>query len=235
MSVALMNKNKYNGIEDTNLPNSAAVLVVDDHPAIGVGLSTYFEAVEEIEDVGYLPNADNLIDYVNLNHIDIVITQLGIDHAVGFKTIEKICHLEQQVKVIVYSQCEKEGCVANSIRIGASGYVSKRSDMGRILEAVRAVLKGGSYLDPALSAVLMDKLLNQNRKSSCLGQESLTEREIRVLNCVAEGQRNKEVARELMISERTVKYHVRSIFEKLGISSRTAMVKIALSENLITH
>lgn len=230
-----MNENTEFGITSFNMRGHATLLVVDDHPAIGFALTTYFQATPNVEVLTCLPNADDLINIVKRNKVNIVITQLGMDHAIGYKTIDIVHRLAPDVKVIVYSQCENEICVENSIRIGASGYVSKRSDLVRVQEAVRAVLEGGSYLDPGLSAAVMNKLLDQKRSSAVFGHERLTNREIKILNCVADGQRNKEVARELMISERTVKYHIRSIFEKLGVSSRTAMVKIALSENLISH
>ena len=217
-----------------NLSRSTSVLIVDEHPAIRIGVSKILDEHDDIEIIGEVSDFSSLIDIVSQNDIDVVITQLGVDHADALRAIETISGLGRPTRIIVYSLCENENCVTDAIRSGASGYVSKRSDMHHLVEAVKYVARGGSYLDPALSPGVMDRLMNR-KNSDSPDVKLLTDRETRVLNCVAEGQRNKEIARSLTVSERTVKYHIRAIFDKLGVSSRTEMVKIALKENLIRH
>ena len=136
-------------------------------------------------------------------------------------------------QILVYSAHTAEAKVLETLRAGASGYIIKGSSPQRLIDAINTVAKGGSYLDPAIASGVMGRVGRTKERRASHSRE-LTERETTVLNALVQGKRNKDIAGELFITERTVKYHVNALFTKLRVQNRTQAVTAAIEQGLVS-
>ena len=137
-------------------------------------------------------------------------------------------------QILVYTAHAGEAQVLETLlRTGASGYLIKGSTPQRLIDAIHTVAGGGSYLDPAIASQVMGRVGRTQERRSAHGRE-LTERETTVLNALVQGKRNKDIAGELFITERTVKYHVNALFTKLRVQNRTQAVRAAVEQGLVS-
>ena len=209
-----------------------SVLVVDDHPVLRYGVASLLKAEQDFDVVGSARNCAEACRLVDEQRPDIVLLDLEMDDTEGVDAVSRLRD-HQPAKVIIYTAHKDDQRILEAIRIGINGYVMKGAPNSRLCEAIRIVARGGMYLDADV-APKITALLSAHQQSQKPAPDSLTRRECEVLNCVAAGKRNKEIAKELFISERTVKFHASSVFAKLGASNRTEAVRIAVSKNLIS-
>jgi DNA-binding NarL/FixJ family response regulator len=148
----------------------------------------------------------------------------------GVSATEKIRAECPQTRVLILTTYDSDRDIDRAVRAGATGYLLKDSPREDLFRAIAATARGESLLAPAVAARLMRRVGERPTEEI----EPLTARERAVLSCVARGQRNKEIAAELHISETTVKTHLEHIFGKLGVTDRTAAVTVALQRNLLT-
>lgn len=208
------------------------VLVADDHSVLRCGICGLIDAQPDLTVVGAA--ADRLQAYQILVERcpDIVLLDLELGGQSSYEFIQDVVRREAGSQVVVYTDVADEYRVIEAIRSGARGYVIKSARPERVYEAIRTVGDGGSYLDPAVASRVMGRIgrLQERRQNQ---SRELTEREREVLGGLAAGKRNREIADQLYISERTVKYHVKSMFRKFRASNRTQVVRIALERGLI--
>ncbi len=203
------------------------VLIADDHLVIREGLMVMLQSTGEIEVVGQATNgreaihlAEELVPDVDL--IDIQMPEVG--------GIEAIRHIKKQVplaQIVVLSTFDQDEYIYESIQAGAKGYVLKDCGLDELLSVIRAAARGESLL-PVHIATRLVEFISSPRKG-----RDLTKRECDVLCLMTQGLRNKEIAAQLHITERTVKNHVAQVIAKLGVRSRTEAVAQALREKLI--
>ncbi|MEL7434577.1 MAG: response regulator transcription factor, partial [Chloroflexota bacterium] len=149
----------------------------------------------------------------------------------GLETLKRIHDKCEGVRVIVFTAFDTDDRIIESVKAGAKGYLLKGAPREDIFNAIRVVSQGGSLLQPIIASKLMAHISQQNQSPMV---ESLTERESEVLNLLAEGMTNKEIASELVVTERTIKFHVSAILGKLDAVNRTEAVSIALQQGLLT-
>jgi DNA-binding NarL/FixJ family response regulator len=149
----------------------------------------------------------------------------------GVETIRLLREDQPDVRVVVFTAFDTDERILSAVQAGAKGYLLKGAPRDELFNAVRVVHQGGSLLQPVVASRLLDRLA---ANESSAGQfEELTPREQEVLTLLAQGMQNKEIAADLLIAERTVKFHITSILAKLGAGNRTEAVTVALQLGLV--
>ena len=203
------------------------ILIVDDHPVVREGLTAVLEGVPDIRVVGTADSAEEALTAMKTARPDIVLLDLELPGMSGIDAISRLIAGSDHVRVIVLTAYDTEERVLGAIKAGAGGYLLKGAAAAEIVHAIRAVREGGSYLTPRVATRVMAQLSGRGRSSI------LTEREREVLRLIAQGQSNKQIGRQLSITERTVKFHVTSIFNKLGTDNRAQAIAVAARRGLL--
>ncbi len=208
------------------MENRIRILVGDDHPIIREGLIKILSAQEDFEVIGEASTGTEVIKNVSELKPDILLLDLEMPGMKGIEVIKRLHEMGSNVRVIVFTAFDTDERIVATVKAGAHGYLLKGAPREEILQAVRIVHKGGSSLEPFVASKLMRQVSQ--------GVDQMTPRELEVLGLLSKGITNKEIAKILFISERTVKFHTSSIFTKLNAESRTEAVTIAAKKGLIT-
>jgi DNA-binding NarL/FixJ family response regulator len=205
------------------------ILIVDDHPVVRTGLRGMFETDPGFIVAGEAANGDEAVAQTATERPDVVLMDLQMPVLDGVEATRRIRRSPGAPPVLVLTTYDSDSQILRAIEAGASGYILKDAPLETLFAAVRSVVGGGSPLDPTVAARLLGRLGGNVGG----GQEALTGRELDVVRLVARGSSNREIARDLRISEATVKTHLLHIFEKLGVADRTSAVTTAIRRGLI--
>jgi DNA-binding NarL/FixJ family response regulator len=213
--------------EQMRMPDAKpiTILLVDDHPVVRDGLAAMLATELDFHVIGMAGTGAEAMQRAAELAPDIVLLDLEMPTGHGVAVIEHLRAEASPARVIVFTAFDQDEQIMAAIRAGAQGYLLKGAPRQELFRAIRTVAAGGSLLQPAITT----KLLRRIREAD----ELLTLREREVLGLLALGHPNKRIARELTISERTVKFHVGSILEKLGCGNRTQAVAAARGRGLI--
>ena len=207
----------------------AKVLLVDDHVVVRQGLKALFADEPDIEVVGEASNGREALERLEKLGPDVVLMDISMPGLNGIEATRQIQVRHPEVKVVVLSMHANEEYVFQVLQAGASGYVLKQSDSLEVLTAIRAAVAGGSFLSPPISRTVIEDYVRRAEARGKGGEsELLTSREREVLQLLAEGRSNREIAEELSISVKTVETHRSNMMTKLELSSKTELVKYAL-------
>jgi NarL family two-component system response regulator LiaR len=213
------------------MPQPLRILVVEDHTLLREGLIAMLEAYEEFEVAGQTGDgADGLRLALELLP-DVVLLDLRLPGMDGLQALRELKVRAAQIKVIVLTVHEEEAYVGEALRSGADGYMLKTISHQELADAVRRVAAGEAVLHPAVARKVLSDFAALSKGERLPGQLSGRERE--VVELLAEGLSNKQIARRLEIGVETVKTHVSSILEKLGAADRTQAVVLALRRGLV--
>jgi DNA-binding NarL/FixJ family response regulator len=204
------------------------VLVVDDHPIVRQGLVGVLSDEDDLEVVGEAGSGREAVAAAARLRPDVVLLDLEMDDVDGVEAIPQLRGVHPPVEVLVFTAYDTDERVLGAIRAGARGYLLKGASSDEIARAIRSIAAGGSYLEPRVAGKLLAEV-NAPRQAS----PTLSEREREVLRLVADGLPTKQIANSLSISERTVKFHVNSIFHKLGADNRAQAVALAAQRGLL--
>ena len=202
------------------------VLIIEDHPIVREGVTTVLERERDIEVVGAAGTVGDGLRLAATLVPDVVMLDLKLPDADGVDAVGRFVRGNRAV--LVFTAYDADDDVFGAIRGGARGYLLKGSPAAEIAEAVRQVHAGESYLSPRIAAKLVKGVVQP------AGRALLSARERGVLRLVAAGQSNRQIAGTLAISERTVKFHVTAIFNKLGADNRAQAVAIAAERGLLS-
>lgn len=208
------------------------VMIVDDHGIVRQGLRTYLDLLEDITVVAEAENGLDALEKVKQFNPDIVLMDLVMPEMDGIEATHKICGSYPGVKVIVLTSFTEDEKVFAAIKAGAVGYLLKDISPPELAKAIQAVHSGETHLHPEITKKLMNQFVSPKSDIEITPDE-LTPREMEVLQLIAQGLSNKELANKLTISEKTVKTHLSSIFSKLHLSDRTQAAIYALKHNLV--
>jgi DNA-binding NarL/FixJ family response regulator len=207
------------------------VLLGDDHTLVREGLRRYIESTDGIEVVGEASTGAEMVALAKETDPDIVVLDIRMPVMDGIEAARLISEQVPGTRVVMLTAYDDRHFVVEAVRAGAKGYVLKSKDAEHLLQAVRLVHDGHMVIDPELVVALADELAVA--KDRDVGAETLTEREVEVLQLLAFGYTNRDIAGRLFISPDTVKTHLEHIYQKLGANDRTAAVAEAMRRRLI--
>ncbi|MET9535617.1 MULTISPECIES: response regulator transcription factor [unclassified Streptomyces] len=193
------------------------VLLVDDHQVVRRGLRTFLEIQDDIEVVGEAPDGEQGVAAAEELRPDIVLMDIKMPGMDGIEALRRLRELANPARVLVVTSFTEQRTVVPALRAGASGYVYKDVDPEALADAIRSVHAGHVLLQPEVAGAL----LSQEPGGGQGRGTALTEREREVLGLIADGRSNREIARALVLSEKTVKTHVSNILMKLDLADRT--------------
>ncbi|MFD2216141.1 response regulator [Metabacillus endolithicus] len=196
------------------------VVIADDHHVVRRGLLFFLKTQKDIEIIGEAKNGQEAVDMVIKLNPDVVLMDLSMPIMDGVMATKAIREADNEVKIIILTSYADQDHVIPAIRAGASGYQLKDIEPDELVQTIRDVLKGESKLHPKVTSHVMTHLSGQNSNQHTKLDE-LTRREKEVLNELAKGKSNKEIASALYITEKTVKTHISNILSKLQLSDRT--------------
>ncbi len=205
------------------------VLIVDDHAVVRRGLRALIETEEGMEVIGEAADGREAVEKEAALDPDVILLDLLMPEMDGVQAIEEIRRRDPEARILVLTSFSEERKVLAAIEAGALGYLLKDAGPEELLRAIREVQRGQSALNPAVAR----KLIGRIRDPEPAGRvEELTEREVEVLRLVAKGLANREIGKQLFISEPTVRTHVSNILMKLDLPNRTQAALFALREGL---
>jgi two-component system response regulator NreC len=208
------------------------VLLVEDHTVVRQGLRRLLELDPQIEIVGEVGDGRAAIDAVRRLHPAVAIVDISLPSLNGIEVTRQLAKVSPDTKVLILSMHADDGYVRQSLKAGARGYLLKDADDQDLLKAVTALSAGESCFSPAVSKILLDGYLQEERDASD-ELSVLSDREREVLQLIAEGKSNKEVAQSLDIAVSTVESHRKHVMEKLDLHNTAAIVRFAVRKGLV--
>jgi len=213
-------------------------MIVDDHALFRRGLEIVLVTEPDIEVVGEASDGTEAVRRAGEALPDVVLMDIRMPRSSGIEACRAIKDVAPSARIIILTMSDEEDDLFEAIKAGASGYLLKDIPLDEVAEAVRSVHGGQSLISPSMAGKLLTEFATLARREDeeppqQVPAPKLTDREMQVLKLVARGMNNRDIAKELFISDNTVKNHVRNILEKLQIHSRMEAVMIAVREKLI--
>lgn len=210
------------------------ILIVDDHEVVRDGISVMMGRQQDFGVVGEAQNGVEAVEKARELQPDLVLMDLRMPQMDGVTAMRQIREENPAIKFIVLTTYDSDEYIFDAIEAGAKGYLLKDASRDELFQAVRAVHRGESLIEPGVASKVLDRLAQLSRQASQHSVASLlSERETEVLQHMARGAANKSIASSLSISESTVKTHVANIFQKLDVNQRTEAVTKAMSLGII--
>jgi len=212
------------------------VLIADDHALFRRGLRMVLEQEADIEVVGEAEDGTEAVDRAQELMPEVVLMDVRMPRCSGIEATRAIKEASPHVKILMLTVSDEEEDLYEAVKAGASGYLLKEISIDEVGEAIRAVQQGQSLISPSMASKLLNEFASMVKRADehqAIPQPRLTGREMEVLGLVAKGRNNRDIAKELFISENTVKNHIRNILEKLHLHSRMEAVIYAVREKLL--
>jgi DNA-binding NarL/FixJ family response regulator len=217
-------------------PGPLRVLIVDDHALFRHGLHLALDREPDLCVVGEAADGEQAVAAAQELKPDVILMDVRMPGRSGIEVAAEIRDTLANVAILMLTISEDEADLFDAIKAGVSGYLLKEISIAEVADAVRSVAAGQSRVSPAMATKLLTEFVALSRgaeASAAAGSPRLTDREMEVLRKVAKGRSNREIAKELYISENTVKNHMRNILEKLDLHSRIEAVVYAVREKLL--
>ncbi len=208
------------------------LLLCDDHPVVRDGLAAILGTQPDFEVIGEASTGTEAVQKAIALKPDVILLDLEMPELDGAEALKQIRIAQPEARAIVFTAFDTDERIVSAVQAGAHGYLLKGVPREELFKAIRVVSEGGSLLQPIIASKLLNHV--RARHDEANEPEPLTDREMEVLRLLAQGKSNKEIAATLVISERTVKFHVSSIMGKLGASNRTEAVSIAAGRGLVS-
>jgi DNA-binding NarL/FixJ family response regulator len=205
------------------------IAIADDHPVVREGLVAMLETEPDFQVVGTAATGAEAVALAAREHPDVMLLDLELPELDGVAVLRRLAADGTRVRVLVFTVFDTDERIIAAVEAGAAGYLLKGAPRADLFAAVRTVAAGGSLLAPVASSAVLRRMRGETPANG----PSLTPREREVLDALARGLGNKQIATQLGVSERTVKFHVSSLFEKLGAGNRTEAVAIAARAGLV--
>ena len=208
------------------------LMIVDDHTVVRDGLASMLERQDDFQVVGQASNGLEAVERVPALQPDVILMDLRMPELDGVEAMRRISGERPETRFIVLTTYDSDEYIFDAIEAGAKGYLLKDTSREELFEAIRAVHRGESGIEPGVAARVLDRFAQLSREEPAAAL--LSEREVEVLQLIAKGSANKEIAASLSITDSTVKTHVANIFQKLDVSGRTEAVTQALQMKIIS-
>lgn len=209
------------------------ILLADDHAVFRSGLAALLEKEADVEVVGEAASGEETLELLEQVEVDVLVLDISMPGISGSEVAGKVCQNHPDTAIVILTMHEDEYYLQELLRIGVQGYVLKKSTGTELLQALRAVHRGDSYIDPAVVNHVITPYAGRAGTRQSHKDDVLTKREREICKWLAFGYTNAEVADRLCISHRTVETHRASIMAKLGLKTRAEMVRFAIDNNLL--
>ena len=212
------------------------IVIADDHAILRSGLKMLINTQPDMEVVSEAPDGDRATDATRDARPDVALLDLTMPGSGGMSALEEIARCCPDTRVLILSMHDDPAYLRSVLAAGASGYVLKRSVDTELLAAIRAVHRGGVFIDPSLAHVFVQDALDKDatRRRAPRSLNILSERERQVLERVAQGYGSQEIAKQILVSVKTVETYRARIAEKLGLRTRSEIVRFAVRTGLLT-
>jgi len=207
------------------------ILIADDHPVVREGLFAMLSREADFEVVGEAVDGVDAVNKAKELNPDVVLMDLRMPELDGVEAMRQIKAAKPDVKFIILTTFSDDEYIFSGIEAGARAYLLKDTPREELFKAIRAVYRGESLIQPVVASKLLDRFTELSRRAP--SGEELSERELEILRLMAKGAANKEIGAQLSIAQSTVKTHISSIFQKLGVNDRTEAVTEALKRGII--
>ena len=203
------------------------VAIADDHPVVRDGLAAMLETQSDLDVIGQAENGPDAVNLVQSEQPDVLLLDLEMPGLDGVGVLRRLREMRSRTRAIVFTVFDTDDRIIAAVEAGAAGYLLKGAPRSDVFAAVRTVAAGGSLLAPVATTAVLRRVRGDSAPA-------LTARERTVIENLARGLGNKQIAATLGISERTVKFHISAIFAKLGASNRTEAVTMAMKAGLLS-
>ena len=207
------------------------ILIADDHPVVREGLFAMLSRESDFEVVGEAKDGVEAVNKAKELSPDVVLMDLRMPELDGVEAINQIKSAKPDTRFIILTTYSDDEYIFRGIEAGARAYLLKDAPREELFKAIRAVHRGESLIQPVVASKVLDRLTELSRRAP--SGDEISERELQVLQLVATGAANKQIGAELSIAQSTVKTHISSIFQKLGVNDRTEAVTEALKRGII--
>lgn len=211
------------------------ILITDDHLVVREGLRLILETAEDIEVVGEAMDGAECLELVPALKPDVILMDLQMPRMDGITAIGHLRKNFPEIAIVILTTYNEDDLMIRGLQAGARGYLLKDSSRENLLDAIHAAARGETLLKPEILARVLAPQSTPKPVLPTQTDSTLTERELEVLQLAAKGERNKEIAYKLGITERTVKAHLQSIYQKFGVDSRAAAVAVAAGKGLLNE
>jgi DNA-binding NarL/FixJ family response regulator len=211
------------------------ILIVDDQTILREGLRALLDGHERLEVVGAVDDGADALRLIGALHAHLVLIDISMRNTDGLGTIRELKRRSSETKALVLTGHSSEEYIRAALQAGADGYLLKDSSRAELLMAIESVLQGNRFISPSVSAHIVARYLERGRPQSGAPTvfDSLTQREKQVLKLIAEGRRNREIARYLFISVKTVEKHRSNLMHKTNLHNTAALTSLAMEKGLI--
>ena len=212
------------------------VMIADDHAILRAGLRMLVNAQADMEVVAEAPDGENAVLTARETNPDVALLDLTMPRVGGMKALERMARDCRKTRVLVLTMHDDPAYLRSALAAGASGYLLKRAVDAELIAAIRAVHRGGIFVDPRLASILVqDVLAKGETKAGSKGSANiLSHRELQVLGLVARGYTSAEIARQIFVGVKTIETYRSRIFEKLGLQTRSDLIRFAVQLGLLT-
>ena len=208
------------------------VLICDDQAIVRDGLEMLLNLEDDVTVVGTAADGAEAVDMAGKELPDLVLMDLKMPVMNGVEATRLIRGQHPEVKVLVLTTYDDDEWVFDAIRAGASGYLLKDTPREEVVKAIKGTVAGKAYVDPSVAGKVIGRVSSRQIEPTTLIADKLTERELEVLSLIARGLSNSDIARQLFLSEGTVRNHVSAILAKLGVADRTQAAVLAIQHGL---
>ena len=215
------------------VPLTTRILLADDHAMVRRGLRHVLDEQPDLEVVAEAGDGRAAVEIARDNRIDLVILDITMPRLTGLQATRELLQNQPELNILILSMHDNEQYFFEALRAGASGYVLKSAADRDLVDACRATMRGEPFIYPTAERTLIRDYLEGARRGVTPREDPLTPRETQVLKLIAEGDSNREIAEELVISQKTVERHRANILDKLGMHDRVELTRYAIRRGLI--
>ena len=212
------------------------VMIVDDHAILRTGLRMLVNAQTDMEVVSEAPDGEKAIQKVQESKPDVTLLDLTMPRVSGMKALQEIARNCPETRVLILTMHDDPAYLRSALAAGASGYLLKRAVDSELIAAIRAVHRGGVFVDPRLASILVQDVLAKKSKKSdpTKMQNILSDRELQVLGLVARGYTSAQIAKQISVGVKTVETYRSRFAQKLGLRTRSDVIRFAVHMGLLT-
>ncbi|MDP6491258.1 MAG: response regulator transcription factor [Kiritimatiellia bacterium] len=208
--------------------STAHILLVDDHPVVRKGLAAVIDEQPDLKVCAQAGSCDEAMTELKANHIDVALVDLRLEEGSGLNLIGKMCSEHPDVAALVFSMHDDKQFAERAIRAGAKGYVMKQEPTATLLEAIRSVRDGDIYVRPDLAPQIMGRIITDSGTTRLSELDCLSDREIEVLQLMAEGMNRREIAAEMGLSVKTIESYRENMKKKLVLRDTVQLAQYAV-------